>query len=202
VPSAFDIDLFDGQAWLGVVPFSMTNVGARWLGNIERYSHFPELNVRTYVQVQGKPGVFFFSLDAGSAAAVRVARTALRLPYFRAAMSVQHDADVLHYRSERTEGMAPASLVASYRPVAPAATPRAGTLEYFLTERYCLYALNRRGQPYRLEIHHAPWSLQKAEAQVEANTMATAAGIVLPGTAPLLHFAKRQDAVAWLPTRL
>jgi uncharacterized protein YqjF (DUF2071 family) len=202
VPSVLAIDAFDGQAWLGIVPFSMTNVGVRWLGNVGRYSHFPELNVRTYVTVDGKPGVFFFSLDAGSAAAVRVARTALCLPYFPASMSVRCDGDAIHYRSQRCEGSPPASFFASYRPVAPAALPRTGTLEHFLTERYCLYALNRRGKPYRLEIHHAPWLLQPAAADIEVNTMAAAAGIALPGAPPLLHFATRQDAVAWLPRRV
>jgi uncharacterized protein YqjF (DUF2071 family) len=77
-----------------------------------------------------------------------------------------------------------------------------GSLEHFLTERYCLYNLGRRAAPYRLEIHHPPWPLQPATASIDRNTMGEANGITVPGTAPLLHFSKRQDMVAWAPARL
>jgi uncharacterized protein YqjF (DUF2071 family) len=201
VPPAFEIDTFDGWSWLGIVPFYMTNVGARWIPTLSALSRFAELNVRTYVRAGGKPGVFFFSLDAESAPAVRVARGALRLPYFDASMSVNRVGDEIHYRSDRLERPS-ARWEAKYRPIGPVATARAGTLEYFLTERYCLYALTRRGRPYRLEIHHPPWRLQSAEADLTTNTMAAAAGISLTAKAPLLHFSKRQDTIAWLPERV
>jgi uncharacterized protein YqjF (DUF2071 family) len=202
VPPDFAIDLFDGTAWIGVVPFEMRNVGPRGVPPLPWLSAFPELNVRTYVTAGGKPGVYFFSLDAGNALAVHTARLWLNLPYFSAAMSVARDGNgVVSYRSRR-KGDRAAELVASYRPDGPAYAPRPGMLDYFLTERYCLYARDRRNRPYRLEIHHPPWPLQPARADLPHNSMAAAAGIMLPDVAPLLHFVSRQDMVAWPPASL
>jgi len=201
VPSAFELDLFDGTGWLGVVPFHMTNVGPRGVPSLPGISAFAELNVRTYVVAGGRPGVFFFSLDAASAIAVRAARTLLNLPYYTASMTATVDADRVVYRCVRQSGPA-ATFAAEYGPIGPAGHAAAGPLEYFLTERYCLYHVDRRGRPYRLEIHHPPWRVQPARAAISANTMASASGIALPDQAPLLHFARRQDTVAWAPVRL
>lgn len=200
VPDALELDLFDGDAWVGVVPFYMTNVAPRGVPAMPWVSEFPELNVRTYVRLDGKPGVYFFSLDAGSALAVRAARLLLNLPYQHATMSVESRDGVVSYESRRNDGRA--ELRARYRPTGPASTPDAGSLEYFLSERYCLYHLTRSGRPYRLEIHHPPWPLQPAEAEIERNTMASASGLALPSQAPLLHFASRQDMVGWGPQGL
>ena len=202
VPAGFEIDSFDGQTWIGVIPFVMTNVAPRGIPATAWMSRFPELNVRTYVCAGGKPGVFFFSLDAANALAVMVARTTLCLPYHRASIDVERDHSAVRYRSRRAGAAPQAEFIAAYRPIGAAFRPQPGTLEHFLTERYCLYARNRRGRPYRLEIHHPPWSLQPAEAEIARNSMVSAAGLALPSTEPLLHFARRQDAVAWLPARV
>ena len=201
VPSPFEIDCFEGQAWIAIVPFHMTNVGVRAVPALPWVSAFPELNVRTYVRVGNRPGVYFFSLDAASTFAVRTARTLLNLPYFMATMKVDLQGEEVSYESSRTESPS-GVFTATYRPVAPVFEPTAGTLEYFLTERYCLYNIDRLGRPYRLEIHHPPWSLQRAEATIVRNSMATANGFDLPSRAPLLHFTKRQDMVGWAPMKL
>jgi uncharacterized protein len=198
VPAAFPLDLFDGAAWLGVVPFHMTNVAPRSVPALPGISAFPELNVRTYVRVGDRPGVYFFSLDAGSRLAVQAARTLLNMPYYAASMTVSPHASGVAYRSERDA----ATFRGTYGPTGPAFASHDGSLEYFLTERYCLYNLDRRGRPYRLEIHHPRWPLQPAHADIARNTMAAANGFMLPADAPLLHFAKRLDVVAWLPDRL
>lgn len=200
VPADFPIDQFDGTGWIGVVPFRMTNVAPRLVPALPWISAFPELNVRTYVRVDDRPGVYFFSLDAARMLAVLAARTLLNLPYHTASMRVDHADAEIRYTSRRARD--DAAFVARYRPVGPAHPPRPGTHEYFLTERYCLYALDHRRRPYRLEIHHPPWPLQAAEAAIDANTMADAAGVALPATPPLLHFAARQDMVAWPPQRV
>lgn len=202
VPPDFDLDLFDGNAWLGVVPFRMTNVAPRGVPSLPGISEFPELNVRTYVRVDDRPGVYFFSLDAGSTLAVRAARVLLNLPYYSAAMTVNTQSESVEYDSRREDGLGAAKLSATYRPVGARFQPVIGSLEYFLTERYCLYNLDHRGGPYRLEIHHPPWPLQPADAEFTVNTMAATAGLLLPELKPLLHFSKRQDMVAWLPTAL
>ena len=198
VPPGFELDLFDRQAWLGIVPFHMTNVAPRGVPALPWVSAFPELTVRTYVTVGGKPGVYFFSLDASNPVAVGVARVMAQLPYYTADMDVTEKGGWIQYRSRRTASRAAAAeLVAKYRPVGPASAPAPGTLEYFLTERYCLYTVDASFHPYRLDIHHPPWPLQSAEADISVNTMADAAGIRLPSMAPLLHFARRQDMVAF-----
>jgi uncharacterized protein len=198
LPRGFELDLFDGQAWLGIVPFHMTNVAPRFVPALPWISAFPELNVRTYVRVHGKPGVYFFSLDAANPLAVGVARTLVHLPYFTAEMSVEEREGWIHYASRRTSAGSPrAELAGRYRPIGGGHEPAAGTLEHFLTERYCLYTVDGSLRPYRLDIHHPPWPLQPAEAELTVNTMAEACGIRLPSMAPLLHFSRRQDMVAW-----
>jgi uncharacterized protein len=197
VPAGVDIDVHDGQAWLGIVPFQMTNVAPRGLPTLPWVSAFPELNVRTYVVRDDKPGVYFFSLDAGSPIAVAAARTLFHLPYFSAEMQVETADGYVRYESRRTGSDRSAALSCRYRPIAGASEPAPGTLEYFLTERYCLYVVDRGARVNRLEIHHRPWQLQTAELEVSVNTMADASGLSLPPVAPLLHFSRRRDMVAF-----
>jgi len=190
VPAQLPLDVFDGDAWIGVTPFEVRGLRARGVPPLPRLSRFPELNVRTYVTLGGKPGIWFFSLDAGNAAAVAAARATYRLPYFRARMRIARPGEWIEYGSERGA----ATFAGRYRPVGPAAPPQPGTLDHWLTERYCLYALHD-GRVLRAEIHHPPWPLQAAEAEIERNTMT---GLPLTGE-PLLHFAERQDVVVWAP---
>ena len=152
VPDPFELDLFQGEAWLGIVPFQMSNVSLRGIPALPWVSEFPELNVRTYVRVADRPGVYFFSLDAGNRLAVKTARTMLNLPYFSASMNVTPQGRGVLYESRRDDETGQAELVTTYRPIGPPVEPARGSLEYFLTERYCLYNLDRAGKPYRLEI--------------------------------------------------
>jgi hypothetical protein len=203
IPARLSIDLFEAQAWLGVVPFRMSGVRLRATPPVPGLSAFPELNVRTYVVADGKPGVWFFSLDAGNAIAVAIARSWFHLPYFRARMSCQERDGWIEYRSERTHRGAPSGVLqCRYRAVGAVSFASSGSLEHFLTERYCLYTADGQGRVMRGEIHHGPWTLQPAEAQLTNNTMAEAAGLSLPAAQPLLHFSKRQDVVVWQPQRL
>ena len=203
LPAAFDIDRHDGQAWVGIVPFEMSNVAPRGVPPLERLSTFPELNVRTYVRHRGVPGVYFFSLDADNRLVVATARRFFHLPYFSAAMTIESREGEVRYDSRRRNSpQADASFTARYHVDGPASEPAPGTLEYFLTERYCLFTNKRSGQVLRVDIHHPPWTLQPAAAEFGNNSMAAAAGITLPPTAPLLHVAGRQDVVAWMPVAL
>jgi uncharacterized protein len=202
VPPVFELDLFDRTGWLGIVPFRMTNVAPRGIPSLPWVSEFPELNVRTYVRVGDRPGIYFFSLDAGSILAVQAARTLLNLPYYSASMNVRSQRGMVDYESRRDDGSREATLEATYGGRGSHHEPTPGSLEYFLTERYCLYNVDHRQAPYRLDIHHPPWSLQRAEAEFVRNTMADAAGVALPDTKPLLHFSVRQDMVAWPPSLL
>jgi uncharacterized protein YqjF (DUF2071 family) len=159
-------------------------------------SRFPEVNVRTYTTVDGRPGIYFFSLDAASSLAVAAARWAYSLPYFPARMSIVRDGERVAYRSERVASR-PGELRMGYRSTGAVFEAGEGSLEQFLAERYCLYTLDERRRVHRADIHHSPWPLQPAEAALEVNTMAEAARIELSPDPPLLHFSKRQDVLIW-----
>lgn len=198
IPRTLEIDTFDSECWLGIVPFRMTGVTPRKIPAMPWFSNFAELNVRTYVKFGSKPGVWFFSLDAASSIAVRAARLFYHLPYFNAQMLVSNSGVAIHYESKRVHKCAhTASFEGEYRPIAPVSSAHPGTIEYWLTERYCLYAANRAKQLFCGEIHHNPWPLQIAEAQIRRNCMTEQLGFPLPDTKPLLHFAEKLEVVAW-----
>jgi len=202
LPSELQIDTFERQAWLAVVPFRMTGVRLRGTPPLPWLSAFPELNVRTYVTFGRKPGVWFFSLDASNSMAVAIARAWFHLPYFRARMGCAERDGWIYYRSERTHCGAPAGLLGGrYRPIGEVLRPQRGTLEHFLTERYCLYTIDGRGRLVRGDIHHPPWPLQRAEAGFACNSMTASLGVALTSR-PLLHFARRQDVLVWPPGKI
>jgi len=218
IPPGLELETHGGSAWLGIVPFRMTGIRARFLPAVPRLSAFPELNVRTYVTAPSadgpRPGVWFISLDAPKAVAVAVARRSYHLAYMNARMRCAPDGEWIEYRSVRTgpnltHAFGPtharhAEFAGRYRPTAAPAAAARGTLDEFLTERYCLYAYSRAGRLYRAEIDHGPWPLQPAAAEIRTNTMTLPLGIE-PGALsgpPLLHFARRLDVVAWLPGRV
>ena len=204
IPPQLEIDMFGGQAWVGVVPFRMSGVRARGTMAVPGLSRFPELNVRTYVVRDGKPGVWFFGLDAANRVAVWAARAAFHLPYFWAEMKCEENSGWIEYGNVRAQLKAsPAALAGRYRAIGETFVARAGSVEYFLAERYCLYTTDSEGRILRCEIHHRPWALQLAEASFLENTMAAAAGIaVADAPAELLHFSRRQDVQVWAPERV
>jgi hypothetical protein len=201
IPDALELDTFDGAAWLGIVPFGMRQVRLRGFPAIPGTSSFLELNVRTYVHARrgvARPGVWFFSLDAASSLAVAVARTWFRLPYFRARMDLVREGESVRYRSRRTHrGAPPATFDARYGPKSGIERAADGSLEAFLTERYCLYTMRRRGELLRGDIHHERWPLRRAEAEFFGNRMAQCHGIALPRAQPLLHFVDTLDVKIW-----
>ncbi|MGQ0563335.1 MAG: YqjF family protein [Gemmatimonadota bacterium] len=203
VPGVLPLDTFDGRAWVGVVPFKLENLRARGLPAIPGVSSFPELNVRTYVTLHGKPGVYFFSLDAANPLAVLGARTLFHLNYYNARMRITATPTGFEYTSRRTSPPPrPARFRAHYAPLGEAFTAAPGTLDHFLTERYCLYAVSGSRGVSRLQIHHRPWLLQPAQAEIEANELLAAARLAPPAGPPLLHFAALQPMIGWAPQRL
>ena len=197
MPPQLSPEVRDGSGWLGITPFRVDGFRPHGLPPAPRLSTFPELNVRTYVTVNGKPGIYFFSLDAASWGAVFGARRVYRLPYFRARMSMDRDGNSVRYRSERiSRDGPPASFAGSYGPTGRLGDYPDGSLDRWLIERYCLYVVDRRGRILRADIHHPPWPLQPASADIELNTMTEQIGIELEGE-PLLHFSGRQDTIIW-----
>ena len=199
LPAGLALDTCDGQAWIGVVPFRMSGIRLRCLPPLPGCMAFSEVNVRTYVVAEGKPGVWFLTLDASHRIAVHCARTFYHLPYCHARITCSAPADGwIHYQSRRHDRRyPPAEFSARYRPTGSAEAVAADTLANWLTARYCLYSADRQGGLWRGEIDHAPWPLEPAEATLETNTLLTSFGIDLPGDQALLHVSRRLEAVAW-----
>jgi uncharacterized protein YqjF (DUF2071 family) len=195
MPPTLPLHLYDdGSAWLGITPFVVKGLRLRGTPPLPWVSHFPELNVRTYVELDGKPGIYFFSLDAGRRAAVIAARRVYRLPYFHARMRVGRAGTRIDYESTRIDSSGPpASFRARYSPTGGRADDH---LARWLAERYCAHIVDEQQRPLRIDIHHPPWPLQPAEGELEAQGMADQIGIELEGD-PLLHFSARQDTVIW-----
>lgn len=201
VPPELPLDSYNGHAWIGVTPFELSLVRPRGFP-APLLSSVPEINVRTYVTIDEKPGVYFFSLDIRSFRATLGARLFYKLPYYPARMSVEPAGQAaFRYRSERIGWRRPARFRASYWPASGVRMSHPGSLEYFLTERYCLYTARPRGV-FRTDIHHLPWPLQDAAAEIAENSMARAAGLSLPDQQPLTHFSRHLVVLAWLPRRV
>ena len=203
VPRAVEIDTYDGQAWVAVVPFRLSGIRLRGFPPLPWVSMFAEVNVRTYVTYRGQPGVWFLSLDANSRFNVYMARAWYRLRYFHAAIACGRRDDSVGFSSRRIHApVRPAELRSRYRPTGQVSRSQPGSLEHWLTERYCLYTADRHGRLFCAEIHHEPWPLRAAEVETEANTLAAAAGIDIPDVPPLLHFADPIDVAVWSPQRV
>lgn len=187
IPKALEIDTHDGGAWVSITPFTMWGIRPVMLPAVPGLSETHELNVRTYVHAEGVPGVWFFSLDASNAIAVLAARLGFHLPYYRADMHLEEAAETFDFVSRRTDGDgARADFHARWTrgPELPAPAP--DSLEFFLVERYCLYAA-REAKVYRARIHHAPWSLRRATVEELTSTMGEASGIRLPDKPALVQ---------------
>jgi uncharacterized protein YqjF (DUF2071 family) len=196
LPPQLPLDTFDGEAWVGVTPFLVRGLRLRYAPPVPVLSTFEEINVRTYVNVGGKPGIYFLSLDADSRPAVFSARRSYRLPYFKCEIAMEAIGDEISYRARRTASDGrPAEFEAHYRPAGEKYEAEPGGLDHWLTERYCLYTL-AGSTVMRGEIHHPPWPLQRAEAEIARNTMGRPHGLDLDGQ-PVLHFSGLQDVVLW-----
>ena len=197
IPERLTIDTFDGRAWIGVVPFTMWGVRPTFIPPLPGFSEFHELNVRTYVHLDGQPGVWFHSLDAASTVAVWGARNFFHLPYFYAEMSLEQENERIVYASHRAEDDAPAAhLEATWEIGDPLPESEPGSLEFFLTERYCLYAA-QADELYQLRINHPPWPLQRARLTAYDSTMIESHGLKAPKGEPLLHYAEELHVEAW-----
>jgi len=202
VPEGLEIDQFEGTSWVGVVPFRMEGVSRRPFPDVPALSAFPELNLRLYVTRDRRPGVWFLSLDATNVVAIWAARTFFHLPYHHAAIDIRPHGAGFRYRAERLSARDTIHLDADYAPCGPPASSPRGSLEAFLTERYCLYTLDAAGSLLRCEVHHEPWPLQPAAGSIDAAGLLAPHGLSLPAVPPLLHFARGVDVVVWSLTRV
>ena len=191
LPASLPVDTFEGSGWVSLVPFHMSHLHLRWLPPIPGTSSFPEINLRCYVRVRGEPGVFFFSIDADSRLGSIVAGLLFHLPYHDAAMTLTETNGTWKMTSER-RGKTPARFVGSYRAAGHLRVPAPGTLAQFLLERYTSFQPAPDGKLYRGPLIHSNWRYQDAEAEVEVNTLVTAAGLARPAKT-VCHFSPGVD---------
>ncbi|HET7029664.1 MAG TPA: DUF2071 domain-containing protein [Candidatus Limnocylindrales bacterium] len=205
IPPQLELDRFEDQAWLGIVPFTMDDVAPRGVPAPGRFATFPELNVRTYVRRRDRPadrGVWFLSLDAASWSTVWGSRLIFHLPYVHARMSSRRDGDDVLYRSDRDDGRwPPVRFAARYRSTGPPALAEPGTFDEWATNRLRLFSVDSRRRLIHGDIAHTAWPLEPAEAELDAAELAASHGITFPGFAPRLRFARRLDVRGWLPVR-
>lgn len=205
IPEGLVADTFDGSAWVSIVPFWMDGARFRDLPPIPRLTSYPELHFRTYVRERytNARGLFFFSLDSARLATVAMERFVNQLPYYWASIRLEHRKErEFGYQSERLFSKKAARFKARYRglgPQARLAQRTQGSLEHFLTERYCLFTANPHGRLLRGEMHHAPWPLEEAEAEIELNDLPSVHGVTLNRTQPILHYARELVVYLWQP---
>jgi len=187
IPDPLIVDTHGGLAWIGITPFTMWGVRPAFTPPLPTLSESHELNVRTYVHLDGVPGVWFFSLDANNVVAALAARVAFHLPYFNARMSLERRDRTINFASRRAHRRAaPAEFEALWTVDERLPQCEPGSLEFFLIERYCLYSA-REGRLYRVRILHKPWPLHAAHLLSCRSTMIESQGLPSPGGGPLLH---------------
>lgn len=204
LPPRLTVDTFEGKAYIGLIPFTMTGVRPILVPPLPWISSFHEINVRTYVHLDGRdPGVWFFSLDASSSIAVAAARATYRLRYYGADIDFQASKDPMpqiEFDSKRTDdrGPLPANAHVRYRPIEGSTAPAApGTLEHFLVERYILYAEDANHDLYRARVHHQPYPIQRAEVSHLEETMIWAAGIRRNDSLAYRHYAREVNVTVY-----
>jgi uncharacterized protein YqjF (DUF2071 family) len=206
LPLGLDLDTYEGKAYVGLIPFTLTGVRPILMPALPGISSFHEVNVRTYVHQQGRnPGVWFFSLDASSSLAVGAARMTYHLPYFHSRIEFDEKPGAVprfgfqaHRDDER--GPMPAHGHFRYSPVEGVAAPAAvGTLEHFLVERYILYSADDQHRLHRARVHHQPYPLQRAELHELDETLVWAAGIQRSQDVPLRHYAREVNVKIYGP---
>lgn len=203
IPASLEIDTYGGSAWIAIAPFTMWDVRALppYVRPVPGLSAMHELNVRTYVHHNGVPGVWFFSLDTNSHAAVLGARSIYHLPYYYADIEIKEHGRTIDYRLDRDDDDAPAAFKATWKIGDPLPQSQPGSKEFFLTERYLLYA-EHDDQLYRARIHHEPWPLQEAELTKWGSSMVEASRLKQPPGDPLVHYAEELDVEIWYLERV
>lgn len=196
IPASLEIDTYGDSAWIAITPFTMWDIRAfpPFVPPVPGLDSMHELNVRTYVHHNGVPGVWFFSLDANSRAAVLGGRTFFHLPYYNADIEMQGKKKI-KYRLDRRDEPA-AQFRAAWSVGEPLPESQPGSKEFFLTERYILYT-EYDTELYRAQIHHEPWQLYEAELTSFSSTMLEASRLVQPKTQPILHYADEVNVDIW-----
>ncbi|MGM0899512.1 MAG: YqjF family protein [Bacillota bacterium] len=196
VPEKLPLDTFNGLAWVGIVAVHISNIRLRGLPPIPGITHFSQVNVRTYVTLDGKPGVYFFSLDAGNRLAVETAKIVGNLPYKYSEVAMESTQSNIHFESSRKTGDN-ANLVFNFKPISKPFHPAKESFEEWVAERYCLYTFSKTGKTLRGDILHLPWLLQQVQAEFYENTLLSSLNIQPESNPPILHYSRQKDVRFW-----
>ena len=199
LPEGLEVDTFDDSAWVGLIPFSMCDVGVPKLPPVPYFGDFPEVNVRTYVKRNGVPGVWFFSLDVNRLAPALVARTTYLLPYCWGRASNELSDDVLTTTVRRRW---PDIASTRIQVRVGDAIAESNELENFLTARWGLYSRGIGKSLMYAPVDHEPWPLQRAELISLEDTLIMAAGIPAPQGEPHVMFSPGVSVRIGLPTKV
>ncbi|MBU8880406.1 DUF2071 domain-containing protein [Bacillus sp. FJAT-29790] len=198
IPPSIQIDIFGEYAWLGVILFVTEGVYPRGLSSVSLACKFPEINLRTYVIYNGKPGIYFLSLDSRNWASTMIGKSWFHLPYYYAQISFQQKGQAFHFQSTRKGKIdEPIKFSCNYAHSSEVYFTQEGTLDHWLTERYCMFSSDKGSNIYSVDLHHRPWPLQKAEAEIYTNTLFSPFHFDLSEVKPLSHFSKGIDALFW-----
>jgi uncharacterized protein YqjF (DUF2071 family) len=201
LPRELTVETFDGDAWVGLVPFFM-RVGLPRVRSVPWLSRFAETNVRTYVRSRdGTRGIWFFSLDAARLGAVLVARSTYRLPYFWSKMGIERSGSRINYRCERRWPGPPALSMVTIEIGQRYEPEELTTLDHFLTARWTLFSAPRVGLRHARAFHD-PWPLHRADIVDLDDTLVTAAGLPAPEGSALVHYAPSVEVRIGWPTRI
>ncbi|WP_433943768.1 YqjF family protein [Paenibacillus sp. SN-8-1] len=203
IPSGLNLQLFEGRPWISVSPFLIDPLRLRGLPPVPFTRRMLELNVRTYTEYRGKPGVLFFTLEASNPLAVQAARTIGHLPYHHARMNANFSDSTVSYQSTRHKHKQEAEFKARYSPISSSTfQAQPGSLLHWLTERYCLYTADAKGQLYSVDIHHLPWPLQEARIEIQNNTLTPFLGLQHDPEPSIVTFSERLDVLIWPQRKL
>ena len=183
LPTGLTADTFDGEAWVGIVPFLMRGIRPRFLPAVSKISNFLELNLRTYVHdAQGRPGVWFYSLECNQPLAVQIARSLFHLPYQHARMNTAiQPSGMRKYASQRKKDEVVSKFHYQIADDSHEATP--GGLEFHLAERYLLFSKSPNGLRMG-RVHHQPYPLAPASLQKWDARLFALNGLPVPSRPP------------------
>lgn len=201
VPSVFQLEQYNGTAWIGVVPFRVQNHRVRFLPPMPGINRFLQLNVRTYVTINGKRGVYFLSIDMNHLIARQLAKSLFYMPTQTATINMSHNECGIYFNSKTVEKGHP-EFECQYTPIGQPFYARKETFEAWLVERYSMYSLNRRGEVVRCDILHDYWPLQYVDVEINNNSIFQNRGIQVASKDPILHYAKRMEAYLWPVARV
>lgn len=190
IPQPFSLETYDEQAWITIILFQAKNSRFRAMPNIMSYPPFLQMNTRTYIQFDGKPGIYFLSVDVNHLLVQVASKRLLQLPYELANMDIKRDRDHISFKSNRiNSGYLLSHITANYRPLSQQVHHPQGTLSHWLTERYCFWLI-KGTKIIKGPLSHEPWELDKVTVTLGKKDIIPFITMNDIQEKPIAHYAK------------